>query len=81
MTTEARLKEAFTKALGVQPTARFEDLKYRVLPEWDSIAHMQLVMEIENAFDIMLATEDVIDLSSYLKAKEILTKYGITVTT
>ena len=38
---------------------------------------MGLVAEIENTFDIMLATDDVIDLSSFSKAKEILGKYGI----
>jgi len=38
---------------------------------------MSLVAEIENAFDIMLAAVDVIDTSSFHKAKEILAKYEV----
>jgi hypothetical protein len=39
---------------------------------------MALVAEIETQFDIMLETEDVIDLSSFRKGQEILsTKYGV----
>ncbi len=51
-------------------------LKYRDTG-WDSVAHMVLMSEIENAFDIMLDTDDVIDFSSFEKGKEILRKYDI----
>jgi acyl carrier protein len=43
----------------------------------DSTAHMCLVMSIENRFDIMLEMQDVIDMSSFHKAQEILRKSGI----
>jgi hypothetical protein len=38
---------------------------------------MNLVAAIESSFDLMLATEDVIDMSSFQKAREIVTKYGV----
>lgn len=38
---------------------------------------MALVAEIEDAFDIMMDTEDIIDFSSYEKGKELLQKYNI----
>ena len=38
---------------------------------------MQLVSTIETAFDLMLDTDDVIGMSSYDKAKEIVRKYGV----
>jgi len=38
---------------------------------------MRLINEIESAFDIMIDTEDVIDMSSFGKAKEIVGKYGV----
>ena len=41
---------------------------------WDSVGHMSLVANLEDAFDIMMETDDIIDLSSYEKGKEILTK-------
>ena len=38
---------------------------------------MSLVAALEEAFDIMMDTDDIIDFSSYKKGKEILAKYSI----
>ena len=48
-------------------------LKYQDIPAWDSVGHMTLVANLEDAFDIMMETDDIIDLSSYEKGIEILT--------
>lgn len=77
MENEKKLQEAFIEGLGITADANFENLAYRGIEEWDSVAHMQLVSEIENIFDIMLETQDVIDMSSYVKAKELIAKYGV----
>ena len=52
-------------------------LKYQQVPLWDSVGHMSLVAALEDAFDIMMDTDDIIDFSSYQKGLEILKKYGI----
>jgi acyl carrier protein len=77
MDPNEQLKNAFSQALGLPAAVAYESLAYGSTQGWDSVAHMGLVAEIENSFDIMLATDDVIDLSSFPKAKEILGKYGI----
>ena len=57
--------------------AMLPNLKYQAVPLWDSVGHMTLVAALEDAFDIMLETDDIIDLSSYEKGKEILNKYDV----
>ena len=54
-------------------------LKYQDIPAWDSVGHMGLVAALEDTFDIMMDTDDIIDFSSYEKGKEILAKaeYGV----
>ncbi len=54
-------------------------LKYQDITAWDSVGHMSLIAALEDAFDIMMDTDDIIDLSSYEKGKEILAKddYGV----
>jgi len=74
---EDQLKAAFSQALGIPADTAFEELTYRGIREWDSVAHMQLVAAIETAFDIMLDTDDVLGMSSYLKAREIVGKHGV----
>lgn len=74
----SKLQQAFIEALGIDgDSTDWTHLKYRGIPEWDSVAHMQLVAEIEDAFDIMLDTDDVIGMSSFSRAREILAKYGL----
>lgn len=73
-----KLTNCFAEALGIEPTTINDELAYRGIKEWDSIAHMSLVALIESEFDIMLDTNDIIDMSSVGKAKSILGKYGVT---
>ena len=52
-------------------------LTYQSTQLWDSVGHMGLIAALEEEFDIMIDTDDIIDLSSYEKGKEILKKYDI----
>lgn len=52
-------------------------LSYQGIKEWDSVGHMGLIAALEDAFDIMMDTDDIIDLSSFEKGKEILKKYKV----
>jgi len=72
-----RLKNAFVEALGISPNAAFDELEYARTPGWDSVAHMKLIADIELEFDIMLDTDDVIDMSSFPIARKIVAKYGV----
>ena len=76
MDNNEKLIVAFSDALMVDKNMIVDDLKYQSIPEWDSISHMILITEIEDVFDVSIKTDDVIDMSSVSKAKEILTKYG-----
>lgn len=63
--------------LGLDQDFSENEMKYREIKQWDSVGHMQLISQIESDFDIMIDTQDVIDMSSFQKAKEILKKYGV----
>lgn len=72
-----KLHQTFARMLNIDVAKVNDELAYDSVPEWDSVAHMILVTELENVFDIMLDTDDVIDMSSVGKAKEILAKYQV----
>jgi acyl carrier protein len=77
VTNEKILQQAFVGALDVPDDIEWESLAYRGVDQWDSVAHMRLVAELEDVFDIVIETEDVIDMSCYPKIKKILGKYGV----
>lgn len=74
---ETKLQRAFKNGLGLQGEITFETLEYSKSQGWDSIAHMQLIAAIEEEFDIMLDTDDVLAMSSYNVTKDILKKYQL----
>jgi acyl carrier protein len=76
--SEARLQEAFQTALDLPPETDWPSLAYAQHEHWDSLGHMALVAEIEEAFDIMMETDDVIGMSSYPVAVDMLkTRYDV----
>ncbi|MDO6691744.1 acyl carrier protein [Aliiglaciecola sp. 3_MG-2023] len=77
MNNQERIKQAFSDSLAIPLEKVSDDLAYNSIPEWDSTAHMILIAELENLFNVMLDTDDIIDMSSVAKAKEILAKYEI----
>lgn len=72
-----KLQQAFATALAVDLSLIHDDLAYNSIPQWDSTAHMLLIAELENSFQLMLDTDDIIDMSSVTKAREILAKHGV----
>lgn len=76
MTNLEKYNNLFTENLQVSEDA-LDGLTYQSVELWDSVGHMSLVAAIEDAFDIMMETDDIIDFSSYEKGKEILKKYGV----
>ncbi|NBH82398.1 acyl carrier protein [bacterium C-53] len=71
MTNLEMYKQAFCEAFEITED-KLAGLKYQEIPSWDSVGHMNLVANIEEAFDIMMDTEDIIDLNSFEKGQEIL---------
>jgi acyl carrier protein len=72
------IEAVFSEALGIDAARVVDGLEYNSIKEWDSVAHMVLVAALEEAYDIMLETDDVIDMSSVGRAREILGKYSVT---
>lgn len=78
MGNSEKLYATFAEALNVSADTIKDDLVYQSIPEWDSVTHMVLISQLEDAFGVSIETDDVIDMSSVGKAKEILQKYNVT---
>lgn len=77
MTNLEKYNNAFCETFEIS-VEELVGLKYQAVKLWDSVGHMSLVAALEDALDIMMETDDIIDLSSYEKGIEILKeKYDI----
>ena len=72
-----RLRTCFSQSLGIPIERVTDDLTYNTIEEWDSVGHMTLVADIETAFDVVLDTDDILDLSSVRQAVTILGRHGV----
>lgn len=71
---DEKLKRIFSDILVLPVEKITDELRYNEAPAWDSVAHMALIAAIEQSYDILLETEDIIDMSSFAKAKEIIAR-------
>lgn len=70
-----RLRGIFRTSLGLPPDAGVDELNYQT-QTWDSVAHLRLVTAIEAAFGVMYETDDILGMSSFVKAVETLRRLG-----
>lgn len=77
MTNLEKYVAAFTEGLGVDESVVNSTLEYQSIDAWDSVGHMGLIAELEDAFDIEMETDDIVDFSSFDVGKDILKKYGV----
>ena len=73
MSNLEKYTKVFVELFGVSENEA-KELKYQDIDTWDSVGHMNLISDIEDAFGIMMETDDIIDFNSFEKGKEILTK-------
>lgn len=78
MDNRAKYNKAFMESLDVTED-QLAGLSYQDVPAWDSVGHMGLISELEDAFDIQFETDDIVDFNSYEKGIELLAKYDVTI--
>jgi acyl carrier protein len=77
MTNLEKYKSCFFDAFELADDINAEALEYQSIDAWDSVGHMGLMALLEERFDIMLDTDDIIDFASFEKGREILKKYDV----
>ena len=72
-----KYKTVFCESFSISENELEGDLEYNSIEAWDSVGHMGMIADLEEKFDIMLDTDDIIDFSSYKTGMKILKKYNI----
>ena len=77
MSAKETYDNVFIDCFGVEPGQLNEELTYQSVASWDSVGHMAMVAQLEDAFGIMLEMDDIIDFGSYTIGIDTLKKYGV----
>ena len=77
MTNLEKYNKIFMDVLQVNEAVLNDSFTFREVPQWDSVSHLSLITELEDAFDVMFESEDILHYGSYENGKRILEKYGV----
>lgn len=70
-------KKIFEEIFEVEEQFLDENFTFKDIDKWDSLTHLNLITTLEETFDVMFDTEDILHYGSYLNGIEILKKYGV----
>lgn len=73
---EERLWGVFREVLELPPEAERAALAYNETEKWNSLGHMSLIAAIETEFDLILETDDILAMSNFAKAVDIVARHS-----
>ncbi|MGE0880197.1 MAG: phosphopantetheine-binding protein [Acidimicrobiia bacterium] len=79
MNASTSVESIFIDVLNLTSPIDWNTVRYQEIEGWDSLAHMAIVGEMEDRLGVMLDPDDIVEMSSYERALEILGKYGVEV--
>lgn len=77
MSNLEKYNDVFCRILNVNADCLNEDFTFKAVPQWDSVAHLSLISELEDVFDVFFESEDILHYESYENGKKILARYGV----
>jgi acyl carrier protein len=72
---DKRLLDALSRVFNIDPAAITHETTQANTPAWDSIAHLNLVFEIEDTFGVRLSSEEIPTATSVARLQEILGRH------
>lgn len=67
--------DIFSDVMGIPKIELNDTIAYNSHPAWDSLKHLQLISELETAFDIEFDMDDVIAMENFGLVRELTAKY------
>lgn len=72
-----RVAKVFSEVLGLPPNLITDTTSPDNTPQWDSMAAMNLVVAIEDEFDVRLSTAEIVSMRNVAIVKKVLTSKGV----
>lgn len=70
-----QIQEVFNRVFTESPLVISANTLKQDVEQWDSLGHLNLILELEDAFDLSLDTDDIINIKSIQDIISVLAKY------
>lgn len=75
--SEDRLRQTVAEVLGVTTNLLSEESSPSTISSWDSLGHLNLVIALEEEFEVNLSAEEVLAMRNMGSIRRILHRYGV----
>jgi len=75
--SEDRLTQTVAEVFGVNPYLLSEESSPSTVSSWDSLGHLNLVIALEEEFEVNLSAEEVLAMRNMGSIRRILHQYGV----
>lgn len=77
MSNLEKYNSVFAKVFNVPVERLGSDFTSEKVENWDSITQLSLVTALEDEFDVLFDTTEILEMKSYEKGKQALEKYSV----
>ena len=72
---EEQLKVTFANALDIESDEVNDSTSPDTMPDWDSLAHLNMIANLEKNFNIQFTMEEVIEMNTFSKIKQVVSRH------
>ena len=69
------IKEIMSKVFEIEVSEILDNASQKDIMKWDSLQHLNLIVEIEDKYDLSLEPEDISEMVTIEKIIEVVNKY------
>jgi acyl carrier protein len=73
----ARIAKVFSDVLRISPEQITDDTSPDNTPQWDSMAAINLVVALEDEFEVRLSTAEIVSMRNVAIVRKVLTTKGV----
>ena len=70
------LEKIFSEVFGLPEASVVDSLALSDIPNWDSLAHMMLIVRLEETYQVQLTGDEIADIKSVGDARSALLTHG-----
>lgn len=71
-----KLEKIFSEVFALPADSVHDGLALRDIPQWDSMAHMMLIVRIEETWNIQFSGDEIADIKTIGDARQIVAAHG-----
>jgi acyl carrier protein len=75
---QQRIRQVFREVFDDDEMDIWDEMAAKDVPDWDSLAHVKLIIGLEEEFGIKFATSDIVQMSCINDLKKALVVKGVT---